>query len=212
MRCMLDWPVLMQRCNMRCMLDWAVLSAYVGSSAKASYCWGQCTFWEKCDCFSSWSRVDGLHQNRIQYLWTMMRLLQWLARKSFQCPESGPPRANEGPRARHHCGPLDQGRWGTSRSAILKLNLGPFISCVSKKKGFDVRKCPIFNSKSSEVQKRKGFRLAMALCLAKLVGPSKHDVFPCPGLLEDKFNVITLKQNQPHNIINARYSFHILVV
>ena len=30
----------------------------------------------------------------------------------------------------------------------------------------------------------------------------------CPGSLEDKFIVITLKQNRPHNIINARYSFY----
>ena len=54
----------------------------------------------------------------------------------------------------------------------------------------------------------------MALCLAKLAGPSKHDgpwylELPCPGLLEGKFNVITLKQNRPHNIIIARYSFYI---
>ena len=30
--------------------------------------------------------------------------------------------------------------------------------------------------------------------------------------VEDKFIAITLKQNRPHNIINVRYSFHILMV
>ena len=55
--------------------------AYVATSAKASDCWSQCTFREKYDCLS-------LHDQ------------EWM---DFT-------KVNEGLRAGHHCGPLDQGR------------------------------------------------------------------------------------------------------
>ena len=74
-------------CNIRCMLDWAALGAHGATSAKASGCWGQCTYGGKYIIASLQSVFD---QDRMYFTTVasifMMRLVQWLARKSFQCP------------------------------------------------------------------------------------------------------------------------------